>query len=226
MRQLTRSWRRSPPNRRRLGKRGNETGQLHSGIRFPSPKMQVDRWYRNLPIITKAYITACCLTTLAAHLELISALDIFLNFNLVIQKMQARQANTKHVARKTPFPLPIPKSFHRVEFVIFSCKSMLSYNIQFWRLITNFFYFGQFDLSFIFHMTFLYPPCRRLFSACRSSNVFRRLFTLMQGPIYFFDSSNSFSSTAESTTAGNSKRDPFGAALRTSSGSMYLVPFS
>eukprot|EP01122_Echinamoeba_exundans_P011705 TRINITY_DN4749_c0_g1_i1.p1 TRINITY_DN4749_c0_g1~~TRINITY_DN4749_c0_g1_i1.p1 ORF type:complete len:250 (+),score=25.53 TRINITY_DN4749_c0_g1_i1:76-825(+) len=82
--------------------------------------MQVDRWYRNLPIITKAYMTACCLTTLAVHLDLINALDIFLNFNLVTQKLQV------------------------------------------WRLVTNFFFFGGFDLSFIFHMTFLVHHSRQL----------------------------------------------------------------
>jgi hypothetical protein len=40
-------------------------------------------------------MTACCLTTLAVHLDLINALDIFLNFNLVTQKLQVRSTTSQ-----------------------------------------------------------------------------------------------------------------------------------
>lgn len=33
---------------------------------------------------------------------------------------------------------------------------------QYWRLITNFLYFGEFSLDFVFHMFFLIQYCRRL----------------------------------------------------------------
>mmetsp|Transcript_16597 Transcript_16597/g.18461 ORF Transcript_16597/g.18461 Transcript_16597/m.18461 type:complete len:240 (-) Transcript_16597:43-762(-) len=76
---------------------------------MPSP---VEDWYRNLPIITKAYMTACLLTTLAVYLDLIQWIDIYLNFRLIWEG-------------------------------------------QVWRLGTNFLFFGNPGLGFIFHMVFL-----------------------------------------------------------------------
>eukprot|EP01125_Pyxidicula_operculata_P019093 TRINITY_DN689_c1_g1_i5.p1 TRINITY_DN689_c1_g1~~TRINITY_DN689_c1_g1_i5.p1 ORF type:complete len:260 (-),score=37.87 TRINITY_DN689_c1_g1_i5:207-986(-) len=45
--------------------------------------MFVEEWFGNLPIITKSYMTACILTTLAVHLDLITILMLYLNFGLV-----------------------------------------------------------------------------------------------------------------------------------------------
>jgi len=64
-------------------------------------------------LITKAYMTASCLTTLAIHLDLVSLLLLYLNFGLVYDRF------------------------------------------EFWRLFTNFLFFGHFGLSFFFHMLFL-----------------------------------------------------------------------
>jgi len=70
-------------------------------------------WYKNLPIITKTYMTACVATTIAVYLDIVTPLDIYLNFNLIFKKF------------------------------------------QFWRLITNFFFFDYIGINFLFHMYFL-----------------------------------------------------------------------
>eukprot|EP01126_Amoeba_proteus_P057819 TRINITY_DN7395_c0_g2_i2.p1 TRINITY_DN7395_c0_g2~~TRINITY_DN7395_c0_g2_i2.p1 ORF type:complete len:245 (-),score=30.50 TRINITY_DN7395_c0_g2_i2:50-739(-) len=48
----------------------------------------VEELYSNLPIITKSYVTACVLTTLAFHLDLVSLLMLYLNFRLVYERLE------------------------------------------------------------------------------------------------------------------------------------------
>ena len=38
-----------------------------------------EQWYRSIPPITRAYATACVVTTLAAHLDVIGPLALYLN---------------------------------------------------------------------------------------------------------------------------------------------------
>lgn len=38
-----------------------------------------EQWYRSIPPITRAYATACVVTTLAAHLDVIGPLTLYLN---------------------------------------------------------------------------------------------------------------------------------------------------
>jgi len=45
-------------------------------------------WYRNMPIVTKTFMTGCVLTTLSVYLEIVSPLDLYLNFPLVFGKYQ------------------------------------------------------------------------------------------------------------------------------------------
>jgi len=45
-------------------------------------------WYRNMPIVTKTFMTGCVLTTLSVYLEIVHPLDLYLNFPLVFQKYQ------------------------------------------------------------------------------------------------------------------------------------------
>ncbi|PRP88163.1 hypothetical protein PROFUN_03986 [Planoprotostelium fungivorum] len=40
-------------------------------------------WYKNLPVVTRTYTTACFLTTLAVYLDLVSPLQLYLNLPLV-----------------------------------------------------------------------------------------------------------------------------------------------
>lgn len=48
----------------------------------------IEEWYSNLPIITKSYITACVLTTLAYHLDIVNLLMLYLNFRLVYERLE------------------------------------------------------------------------------------------------------------------------------------------
>eukprot|EP01127_Copromyxa_protea_P023253 TRINITY_DN8661_c0_g1_i1.p1 TRINITY_DN8661_c0_g1~~TRINITY_DN8661_c0_g1_i1.p1 ORF type:complete len:222 (-),score=9.63 TRINITY_DN8661_c0_g1_i1:209-874(-) len=48
----------------------------------------IEDWYSNLPIITKSYITACVLTTLAYHLDIVNLLMLYLNFRLVYERLE------------------------------------------------------------------------------------------------------------------------------------------
>jgi len=48
----------------------------------------IESWFKNLPVITKSYMTACCVTTLAIHLDIIKIMDIYLNFQLVYEKYE------------------------------------------------------------------------------------------------------------------------------------------
>jgi len=42
--------------------------------------------YNGIPLITKCYFTACVLTTLAVHLQIITVLNLYLNFKLIFDK--------------------------------------------------------------------------------------------------------------------------------------------
>jgi len=42
-------------------------------------------WYRNMPLITKSYMTGCFATTLVVYLDIVSPLALYLNFQLVFR---------------------------------------------------------------------------------------------------------------------------------------------
>eukprot|EP00300_Choanocystis_sp_HF-7_P017739 c19819_g1_i1.p1 GENE.c19819_g1_i1~~c19819_g1_i1.p1 ORF type:complete len:204 (-),score=37.29 c19819_g1_i1:104-715(-) len=77
-------------------------------------------WFKEIPVVTRTYLTLSVITTTAAAMDLVSPFHLYLNFQLV---------------------------FRRFEL---------------WRLLTTFFYFGSFGLSFMFHMFFLVRYCRLL----------------------------------------------------------------
>ncbi|XP_049933926.1 derlin-2.2-like [Nymphaea colorata] len=80
----------------------------------------VEDWYKQMPIITRSYLTAAIVTTVGCSLEIISPYNLYLN------------------------PSRIVKQY------------------EFWRLVTNFFYFRKMDLDFLFHMFFLARYCKLL----------------------------------------------------------------
>lgn len=80
----------------------------------------VEDWYKQMPVITRSYLTASILTTVGCSLEIISPYNLYLN------------------------PTRVVKQY------------------EFWRLITNFFFFGKMDLDFLFHMFFLARYCKLL----------------------------------------------------------------
>jgi len=79
-----------------------------------------EEWYKGMPPVTKAYMTGCLATTMACYLDLVSPLQLYLNFSAIIKDMEI------------------------------------------WRLLTNFFFFDQFGLNFLFHMFFLVRHSRML----------------------------------------------------------------
>jgi len=42
-----------------------------------------DEWYHPIPIVTKTYMTACFITTLAVHIDLLNPLHLYYNWQLV-----------------------------------------------------------------------------------------------------------------------------------------------
>eukprot|EP00887_Chlorella_sp_A99_P005582 scaffold1.g5582.t1 len=84
-----------------------------SSVQRAGGAMDVAEWYKQLPPITRGYVTLCVLTTAACALEVITPFHIYFNSRLILQKR------------------------------------------EFWRVLTNFFYFGNLGLDFFFHMFFL-----------------------------------------------------------------------
>ncbi|KAI4312006.1 hypothetical protein MLD38_036865 [Melastoma candidum] len=80
----------------------------------------VEEWYKQMPVITRSYLTAAVVTTIGCTLDIISPHSLYLHPRLVF----------KHY--------------------------------QFWRLITNFLFFRNMDLDFLFHMFFLARYCKLL----------------------------------------------------------------
>mmetsp|Transcript_42054 Transcript_42054/g.50980 ORF Transcript_42054/g.50980 Transcript_42054/m.50980 type:complete len:233 (+) Transcript_42054:401-1099(+) len=80
----------------------------------------LEDWYKQMPIITRSYLTLSFLTTASCALEILSPFTVYFNARLIFRKMQL------------------------------------------WRLFTNFFFFGQMGLDFLFHMFFLARYCRML----------------------------------------------------------------
>ncbi|TKR64470.1 hypothetical protein L596_024996 [Steinernema carpocapsae] len=94
--------------------------------------------YLDMPPVTRAYSTACVAVTLAVQLELISPLQLYFNWNLIV------------------------------------------YDLQLWRLMTSFCYFGSFGFSFFFNLMFTHRYCQMLeegsFRGKTSDFVFMFLF--------------------------------------------------
>jgi len=75
--------------------------------------MSPEDWYKGLPPVTKVYWTAAVLTTVLSSLGALSAMYLYLDFDLVVGKFQI------------------------------------------WRLLTNFIFFGNFSMPFIFQVVLL-----------------------------------------------------------------------
>ncbi len=43
----------------------------------------LEDWYKNMPPITRTYMTLCLLTTMAVQLEFVSPLALYLNFHAI-----------------------------------------------------------------------------------------------------------------------------------------------
>lgn len=95
--------------------------------------------YANMPPVTRAYTTACVITTLAVvrkHSLIFSASNIDVHF---FQQLELA----------SPFQL----YFNPI---------LIIKQGQVWRLITTFLFFGTFGFNFFFNMVFTYKYCRML----------------------------------------------------------------
>ena len=107
------------PERRRRGP-GGERKRAFRGSKGVKMAQSIEDWYKEMPIVTRTYLTLAFLTTVLCSLEIISPFTVYFNLKLITQKLQL------------------------------------------WRLLSNFFFFGNLGLDFLFHMFFLSRYCRLL----------------------------------------------------------------
>ena len=101
----------------------------------------VEMYFRT-PVVTRFYMTACFLTTLATRLDIVDPLHLYYNLTLVWQKHQI------------------------------------------WRVVTNFLYFGDFGIDFVFHMFFLERYCRGLEEGSFRGRTADFLYMLLLGAVF------------------------------------------
>ena len=89
-----------------------------------------EEWYRSIPVVTRVYATACVLTTLAVHVDLVVPFDLYLNFSLVLSQFEVRCCCSE--------------------------KILTLEMLQLWRLLTTFLFYDYIGLNFIFQMVFMY----------------------------------------------------------------------
>lgn len=125
--------------------------------------MNLEQWYRSLPAVTRAYLTASFAVTLACTFDIVSPLSLYLNFRLVTKKFEARtHAHTHtptcmHACTRPSLPRPAPPA----PMTTARRRKIVAGDAQIWRLLTNFLFFEKFNLNFVFHMHFLHPPPHR-----------------------------------------------------------------
>ena len=51
----------------------------------------LEQWYREMPIVTRTYLTLALLTSAACHFDFISPLHLYFNPNAITQKYQVRR---------------------------------------------------------------------------------------------------------------------------------------
>ncbi|XP_076921057.1 derlin-2.2-like [Bidens hawaiensis] len=99
----------------------------------------VEEWYKQMPVITRSYLTAAIVTTIGYSLEMLPSIKLLgiggvkLNYGAII----------------SPYNLYLN-------------PNLVVKQYQIWRLITNFLYFRKMDLDFLFHMFFLARYCKLL----------------------------------------------------------------
>lgn len=126
------------------------------------------REYLEMPPVTRAYTTACVLTTLAVVRNFKTF--IFLIFTKFSTRFLTLVCCFQQLEIVTPFHLYFNPTLIFTSFQVKGCfkpnillpliKS--NYFLQLWRLVTSFCFFGTFGFSFLFNMIFTYRYCRML----------------------------------------------------------------
>lgn len=108
-------------------------------------------WYRNIPPVSRAYLTATVAVTVLATLELLSPFDLYYNSNLIMQGQVRPNLGSAHlgwdVAGLAAAGACATGRFRR------NCHSC-HVRSQVWRLVTSFLFFGQLGLGFFLNMFF------------------------------------------------------------------------
>eukprot|EP00992_Anisonema_acinus_P016000 TRINITY_DN9978_c0_g1_i1.p1 TRINITY_DN9978_c0_g1~~TRINITY_DN9978_c0_g1_i1.p1 ORF type:complete len:210 (-),score=24.32 TRINITY_DN9978_c0_g1_i1:140-769(-) len=50
--------------------------------------VEVENWYKSIPVVTRVYLTLACLTSGAVTFEFVTPLNLYLNYRLVYEKFQ------------------------------------------------------------------------------------------------------------------------------------------
>ncbi|XP_047563605.1 derlin-2 isoform X3 [Lutra lutra] len=66
--------------------------------------------YLQIPPVSRAYTTACVLTTAAVQLELITPFQLYFNPELIFKHFQALRSDTYIFSWKTYFPISLVES--------------------------------------------------------------------------------------------------------------------
>ena len=113
--------------------------------------VQIEEWWNTMPPITKAYFVAALGSTLAVQANVISPYALYLDFDLVVSKLEVRHPSLNS---STPSRLLSACSF-----------------AQIWRLVTCFCFFGKFSMGFVMNMFMLANYGRGLEQGCACDSV-------------------------------------------------------
>ena len=59
--------------------------------------VNIEEWYKGIPVITRTFMTVCFLTTMAVQLDFVSPLALYLNFKTIFQNYQVWRLVTTFV---------------------------------------------------------------------------------------------------------------------------------
>ena len=107
-----------------------------------------------MPPVTRAYTTACVLTTMSVQLELLSPFQLYFNPILIWRNLQVNYLFDVSSATYN--------GFSKYNNVHSECSQQFLILFQVWRIFTTFLFFGTFGFNFFFNMIFTYRYCRML----------------------------------------------------------------
>lgn len=127
-------------------------------------------FYESMPTLTRIYITGCVLTTLGV-------VSLYYQFDFLNAKYQCFLLTNK-------FSLLFKQQLDIISpFQLYFNFKLIFGHYQFWRLITNFLFFGTFSFTFMFNIIFTYRYCRMLEEGSFRSNSADFFFMLLFGAV-------------------------------------------
>ncbi|GJM97271.1 hypothetical protein PR202_ga14187 [Eleusine coracana subsp. coracana] len=142
----------------------------------------VEEWYRQMPIITRSYLTAAVVTTVGCTLEIISPYHLYLNPKLVVQQYEIWRLVTNFLYFRKMGMIPyISETFARILFLSNSLTFMMVYV---WSKHNPFIHMSFLGL---FTFTAAYLPWVLLgFSILVGSSTWVDLLGMIAGHVYYF----------------------------------------